>query len=180
MPAPAALVAPGGAFTFQSVAPTAFDLRVVTPGPSAPAPHWMLKSAVVDGRDVADTSIDLANVQELKSLTITFTDRTTEIAGKVLGAEGAATTAYSAVVFPADRALWSPSSRRTRAVPLATNGTFSIADLPQGRYCLAVVDDLDPADLSSTDFLMQLQAAAATITLAEGEHKTQDLRVGKS
>jgi hypothetical protein len=181
MPTPSALVASGGTFSFASVAPTAFDLRIVPPpGAAGPAPHWMLKSAMVNGKDLADTPIDLKGVEELTGVTITFTDRTTEISGKVLGAEAGSTAAYSAVVFPADRALWSPTSRRIKAVRLATNSTFSLTDLPPGRYCLAVVDDLDTADLTSPDFLAQLQAAAVTIALAEGEHMTQDLRVGKS
>jgi hypothetical protein len=63
-------------------------------------------------------------------------------------------------------------------VPLATNSTYHVPDLPPGKYCLAVVDDLDPADLASPDFLTQLQAASTTITLAEGERKTQDVRIG--
>jgi hypothetical protein len=173
-------VAPGGTFSFASVAPTAFDLRIVPPpGAAAPGPHWMLKSAIVNGRDLADAPVDLKGVEELTDVTITFTDRTTEIAGKVLGGEAGSTAAYSAVVFPADRTLWSPTSRRIKAVPLATNSTYSITDLPSGRYCLAVVDDLDPSDLSSPDFLAQLQAAAATIALGDGEHKTQDLRIGR-
>ena len=181
MPTPSALVASGGTFSFASVAPTTFDLRIMPPpGGAAPAPHWMLKSAMVNGNDLADTPIDLKGVDELTGVTIVFTDRTTEISGKVLGTEGGSTTGYSAVVFPADRALWSPTSRRIKAVPLATNSTFSLTDLPPGRYCLAVVDDLDTADLTSPDFLAQLQAAAVTIALDDGEHKTQDLRVGKS
>ena len=181
MPTPSALVASGGTFSFASVAPTAFDLRIIPPPAGAvPAPHWMLKSAVVNGRDLADTPVDLRGVEELTGVTVIFTDRTTEVSGQVLGTEGGSTAAYSAVVFPADRALWSPTSRRIKAVPLATNSTFSLTDLPPGRYCLAVVDDLDPADLTSPDFLAQLQAAAVTIGLADGEHKTQDLRVGKS
>jgi hypothetical protein len=181
MPTPSALVAPGGTFSFTSVAPTAFDLRIIPPpGAAASAPHWMLKSAMVNGKDLADTPIDLKGVDDLAGVTVTFTDRTTEVSGKVLGTESGSTAAYSAVVFPADPALWSPTSRRIKAVPLATNSTFSLTDLPPGRYCLAVVDDLDTADLTSPDFLAQLQAAAVTIALAEGEHKTQDLRMGKS
>jgi hypothetical protein len=179
MPAPIAYVAPAGTFVFQSVVPTIFDLRIGSP-PSAGSTtsHWMLKSAMVNGHDVADTPIDLKGIEELTGLTITFTDRTTEIGGSVIGAAGRPAAAYSAVVFPADRALWSPTSRRIKAIPLATNSTYRIADLPPGRYCLAVVDDLDPADLASADFLTQLQAASTTITLAEGEHKAQDVKIG--
>ena len=81
---------------------------------------------MANGHDVADTPIDLKGIEELTGVTITFTDRTTEISGAVIGAAGRAGAAYSAVVFPADTTLWSPTSRRIKAIPLATNSTYHI------------------------------------------------------
>ena len=60
----------------------------------------------------------------------------------------------------------------------ATNGAFALDGLPPGQYRVAVLTDLDPADLADSSFLDALAGAAVTVTLGEGERKTQDLRIG--
>ncbi len=55
--------------------------------------------------------------------------------------------------------------------------SWSAACLP-GDYAIAAVEDVAAADLADSAFLSQLLAAAYKTKLAEGEQKTQDLRVG--
>jgi hypothetical protein len=64
-----------------------------------------------------------------------------------------------------------------RATRPSTQGTFSFADLPAGDYLLAVVTDLDPRTWRQSDFLEQIASAGVKVSLAEGQTKTQDLRV---
>jgi hypothetical protein len=42
---------------------------------------------------------------------------------------------------------------------------------------MAAVTDLLPADLTDPSFLDQLVATSFTLTIADGENKTQDLRI---
>jgi Carboxypeptidase regulatory-like domain len=174
---PHARVAPDGTFTFSSIVPWTYTLRAVLPGAAAGG-AWMLKSAMLDGRDLADGAFDVRADSGVAGLVITFTDRAAGITGRLVDAAGRAVTRYSVVVFPADRALWLPGSRRVRSARPATDGSFAIGGLPEGRYSLAAAEDVEDVDLSDPTFLEQLLAASVPLTVAEGQQVRQDLRVG--
>ena len=57
------------------------------------------------------------------------------------------------------------------------DGTYTFRGIPAGAYRIAVVTDVDPADLVSPVFLESLRSAASAVTVAEGEKKTLNLRV---
>lgn len=59
----------------------------------------------------------------------------------------------------------------------ATDGTFTFARLPAGRYYIAVLGDFDSDSWHDRSFLRQLIPSAPLIELKEGERKTQDLRM---
>jgi hypothetical protein len=50
--------------------------------------------------------------------------------------------------------------------------------LPPGEYLLAVATEIDPGDWGDPAYMEQLAAAAIRISLAEGEKKVQNVRVG--
>ena len=129
-------------------------------------------------RDLADAPLELGAGDEFPNVALTFTNHGAVIDGSLTDTGGKPVTVYSVVVFPANRADWHPGSRRIRTMHLATNGSFAVRNLPPGTYAIAMVDDLDPSDLASPDFLGQLLAAAKTAVLGDGEHKTQNLRIG--
>jgi hypothetical protein len=62
-----------------------------------------------------------------------------------------------------------PHSRRIRSAR---------PDLPAGTYRIGLTTDLDSSDLQNRDFLRQLMAAAAEVTIARTGTTTLDLRVG--
>ena len=82
------------------------------------------------------------------------------------------------IVFPAARALWS-SPRRVVSTRPATDGRFSVRDLPEGNYLIAALTDVEPGQWTKPAFLEQLVAAALPIALGDGEIKRQDLRIAK-
>ena len=49
--------------------------------------------------------------------------------------------------------------------------------LPPGDYLMAAVTDVEPGEWFDPEFLQQLRAASARVTLNEGDKKTQDLRL---
>jgi hypothetical protein len=61
----------------------------------------------------------------------------------------------------------------------ATDGQFAVRDLPAGDYYIAALTDVAPEDLGDATFLAGLVSSAVKVTLAEGEKKTQDLRIGR-
>jgi hypothetical protein len=53
-----------------------------------------------------------------------------------------------------------------------------MAGLPSGDYLLCALTEYEPAQLNDPAFLEQLVPASVRITLADGEKRTQDLRIG--
>ena len=167
-----------GTFRVPSLAPGRYLVRIDPPSVGASG-GWWLKSAVANTRDFADYPL-VANADgsTLADMVVTFSDRTTEISGRVIDASSRPVTRYSIVVIPTDRAFWGPGVRRIRASQPATDGSFVVANLPAGEYAVAAIRDLDPADLADENLLARLLASGLRMTLAHGEKKHQDLRVG--
>jgi hypothetical protein len=171
-------VAANGTFTFSSIVPWMYTLKATPPGAAAGA-RWTLKSAILNGRDLADSAFEVKAGSDVTGLAITFTDRAAQISGRLVDAGGRPITRYSILVFPTDRALWLPSSRRIRSAPPATDGSFTVAGLPAGEYAIAAAEDVDASDLADPAFLAQLLASSYKVMLADGEQKRQDLRIGR-
>jgi hypothetical protein len=175
---PNASIAPaGGAFVFPSLISGTYTIKTTPPPAPSGVPRWMLKSVIAGGRDVTDSTIDVRTGQDVTGVVVTFTDQETEMSGTLFDAAGRPTSAFSIVVFTANRAFWAAGSRRVQSARPATNGTFRIAGLPAGEYLMAAVMDLEPGALDDAGYLEQLVPVAFKFALAEGEKKKQDLRL---
>jgi hypothetical protein len=164
-----------GDFTIAGVPPGDYRLSVTG------ATGWHLLSAVVDGREVLDSVLEVQAAQSITGLAVTLTDRPSVISGTLFDRLGRPAPEYSIVVFSTDRRHWSSSPRRmSGAVKLGSDGRFSVAGLPAGGYYMAAVVDPDPASLNSPAFLEELAAAAIRIRLEDGERTVQDIRIGGS
>ena len=64
-------------------------------------------------------------------------------------------------------------------VRASTAGKVRLANLLAGAYYLAALADFEQADVYKPEFLEQVAAMAIKVTIAEGEKKVQDLRIGK-
>ena len=174
---PRAVMRPEGTFRFAGVPPGTFVIRGQPPAAAA-GPKWVLKSAMLNDRDLADRPFVASPAEvEFQNMTITFTDRPSQVSGRLIDESGQPVTRYSIVVFTTDKTLWLPGARRIIHVRPATDGAFTVDGLPSGDYAIAAAENLDPADLAVPAFLEQLLAASHRVTLADGERKVQDLRV---
>jgi hypothetical protein len=124
-----------------------------------------------------DAPIDIAGENDLSDVTLVFTTTQTELAGRLVSADGRPATDFFVIAIPADTTHWSVGSRRIRAMLPARDGTFATRGLPPGEYYLAATTDLDAADLIDRGFLRELVAAGIPLTLSEGERKVQDIRI---
>ena len=171
-PVPQAVAREDGTFELNGIVPDTYNLTV----PGAPT-GWWLRSAIVNGRDVLDHPLEITG--NVTDAVLTFTDRQTTLAGRLVTGGGAAAPAYFVAVFPAERTLWRPGARRIQLLRADTGGTWIARNLPAGDYLIAALTDVDEADLLDPSFLEALAPAAVRVALADGDNKRQDLRIGR-
>ncbi len=163
-----------GSFSIAGVTPGRYRLMASIPSPR-PDSAWQLKSSVMFGRDTLDSPVDLREGTD--SAVITFTDRTTELAGTIQDAGGQPAPEYHVVVFARDKAFWTAQSRRIRTVRPAADGKYVMPNLPPGEYLMTAVTDMEPGEWFDPAFLEMLSRSAIALTIGDGEKKTQDLRL---
>jgi len=169
-----------GQFTISGVTPGRYRLTATLSAASIAAglpdrSPWMLKSSVMDGQDTLTAPYQLQ--KSVEDAVITFTDRTTEFAGVVRDAAGEPSPACYVVVAPTDRMQWTAQSRRINAIRPASDGKYSLRNMPPGEYLIAAVSDVEQGEWYDPAFLQRFAMLAATTALGDGEHKTQDLTV---
>jgi hypothetical protein len=163
-----------GAFTATDVAPGSY--RVALLG----APGWRPKSFDIGGRDALDFLLTVPPSEDVQGGVLTLTTRRSMLSGTLTGGtSGSPISDCTIIVFADDRRYWTPHSRRIQATRPATNGRFSFANLPAGSYRLVAVDDLEDGRWFDPAVLDQLAGAAVVVSLADGESRTQDVRVAR-
>jgi hypothetical protein len=176
-----AMAAADGTFAVQSVLPGKYRVTVGAlgqwTGPRPGASGWMLKSAMLNGRDVSDESFVLRPNEDVTGIVVTMTDRPTELSGSVTDRSGRPAPGFPIVVFSTDRAYWTPASRRVQTAKPASDGRYHLTGLPAGEYFMCALTDLDRSQMYDPAFLESLVAGSFKITLADGEKKTQDLKL---
>jgi hypothetical protein len=160
-----------GAFTVEGVTPGRYLIR-----PPEPA-GWAIRSIVAGGRDVLDRSIVVGPGEWYRDVQVEYTDRLSELTGAFQNESGTAAIDFTIVVFPESRELWDAGARRIRAVRPATDGRFTVANIPPGAYRIAALTDVQTNEWLDPAFLDRLVAASVSVTIAEGERKTQDIRI---
>ena len=176
---PSVSVMHGGEFRATNLTPGKYVLAgsVPTPPESFTPVNWLLKSAVVDGKDILDFPLEVGPYQNLADAVVTFSDVTQGVSGALQDPSGRPAPDYTIVVFAAEPAYWLPRARRIRTVRPGTDGRFSIEGLPAGSYRMAAVTDMADEESFDPAFLEQLVQASFAFTLAEGEKKVQDMRI---
>jgi hypothetical protein len=170
---PIAPVARDGSFRLDGLTPGSYEIRF----DQAPA-GWSLRSAIMAGIDVLDTGFLIdTDTTRLPEIVLTFTNRRTTLSGVLQVASTDDPSSFFVVVFPAERALWRPDSRRVKTTRVDAEGSWQAGDLPPGDYLLAVTSDFVPDDLLVAPFLERLAEAARKISLAEGENRAETLRI---
>ena len=178
-----ATVAQDGTFKVSGVPPGRYRLMtqqglIALPVQNLAIGGWMLKSAMTGGRDMVDSPIDVKSGEDVTGVVVTFTDHPAELSGTVYDPAGRVTPNFPIVVFSTDRGYWTPSSRRVVTARPASDGKFKVTGLPAGEYYVCAVTAVSRTEVYDPAFLDALVPVAFKITIADGEKKTQDLRLG--
>ena len=162
---------------------THFSTGEVVPGPymmtvSGVPGGWVLKSVTSSGQNIVDKQFDLTE-SGLSDVVVTITDQISTLSGVVRDANGDPATTPMVAVFPQDKSLWrlpGMGSRRVQTAAPGRDGRYTFRGLPSGDYVVVAVDGGAP-DFSDPKLLTSLSTNASRVTIADGEARTQDLRV---
>jgi hypothetical protein len=166
-----------GRFTLDGVTPSLYRVSATVLGGAGQPNPWVLKSAMLNGKDTQDFPLEVRPNEDVPGLVLTFTDQPTEVSGMLQDSSGKPAPGYFIVVLSTDRQFWQQGSRRVVQTRPASDGKFTVRGLPPGEYFICALTELDPTLLYDPAFLEQVASASYKITLAEGEKKTQDLKL---
>jgi hypothetical protein len=159
-----------GKFTFVGVTPGRYRMSASGLG------GWFLRTATVGGGDAKDSSIEIGTA-DVAGMEITFTDLQQEINGDLLDASGQPAPEFFIILFPENKARWNSQTGRIMSTRPGGDGRFKFQNPPPGDYLIAAVTDVEQGEWNDPAFLQQLVSASTKISLAEGEKKTQSLRI---
>jgi hypothetical protein len=162
-----------GTFRLDGLMPGLYRLSA---SPSAVNGRLTARSAMLGGQDLFDTPLDLRT--SVSGVEMTFSDAMASLTGTLVDAAGHPTPQFYVFIFPVDHTYWTDGSRRIVSARADVKGVYTLSGLPSGDYYVCALTALDRTQQYEASFLDQLVAASIKITLAEGEKKTQSLRVG--
>ena len=167
-------VSSSGLFTSIGVPAGLYFVRVN----GNPMPGWVLSSIQYEGRDVADTPLELA-ASDITGVVVTFTDRPTNLGGSVRDQSGSADGDATVLIFPVETAMWrnyGQNPRRLQSLRTGRDGSYSIRGLPAGEYYVTAIAGDASLDWREPDFLERLAGSASRVRLTEAESTTRDLQ----
>ena len=170
-PGPQAQIEGDGRFSISGLVGGQYRLGEI-PGVRSRLGNWWLKSITLGGRELFDAPVDLQ--REWTDAVVTFSDRATEVSGRVAPAIPGEQPSVFVIVFATNRAAWFPHSRRVVGVRPDDQGRYRISNLPPGEYFAVVEDNVDPNAWFDPMLLDRLSARAVRITLGPDEARTQD------
>jgi hypothetical protein len=171
-----------GMFAVNGLAPGEHTFLPVLP--ASLADRWSVESATVilGSRccEMRGVPITVREGPAQNDVTITMTDRQTEVSGVVSDGEGRPAPAnYFIAIVPADRALWVRGSRMPAPVRPNAEGRYRVIGLPPGDYLVMALTALDESAWADGDWPSLDTGSAIKLALASGEQKTLNLRVGR-
>jgi len=171
-----------GTFEISGVAPGRYVLSAMVPragGRGSSGVGWLAHRAVIGGRNALDLPFEVTPGRDIGGVVVELTDRPAELSGQVTDGNGRPVFGLMMLLFLAEPESWAVTvNARSRRSPLDADGRYRMAWLTPGDYYLAALAEPDQADLADPAFLEQVAASAIRITLALGEEKVQDIRLG--
>ena len=168
-------VQPDGTFALTPLAPGLYRLAASSPV----QPGWAARSLRVGNDDLFDGPVLIRPGTSIADVVLSYTDGPTELSGILQTPAGDPTADYFIVVFAADRKFWTTLNRRQTMARPASDGRYSVSNLPPGEYLVAAVTDVEQGSWFDPAFLEQLLPAAVRVTLAEAERRVLDLKIGR-
>ena len=163
-------------FKSSNYAPGVYTVNVS----GVPAP-WLLRSVLVGGRDVLASGLEIGE-NDLTEVELTLTDRPSTLTGFVRQESNGPLPNATVMLIGADFrvVLTAGSNPRQQMAAVQPTGEFTFGRMLPGDYFLvAVQDEAVPVD-RDVSFFEAVARSGTRVTLAEGETKSQDLKIVRS
>ena len=163
-----------GVFRFPALLPGRYSIEVV----GGERGGWWLRSAELQGRDLLDSGLEVAEGAEIPKAVLILSQRHTRVEGHMLTVDSRPAAGYSVFAVPADPSLRTNNSRRVTWSRVSSDGSYVFSDLPPGDYFLAAVVDVPPPEeWQSPVFLGDLAASGVRVSVTLGGTVRQDLKL---
>jgi hypothetical protein len=137
---------------------------------------WVVKSIFYNGRDVAESSLEVSPNETLNGLQVVISNHSSVLSGHVSNGQGAPSDG-TVIVFSTDADRWVQDSRFVRAVRTNEDGQFQISGLLAGEYFAAAVDYVQDGLWNDPEYLDAIRRRSQRVTLGEGDTPTLSLRL---
>ena len=141
------------------------------------AQGWMLKSVMVNGKDITDVPLDTTGRAAVSNILITVTNKTTSVTGGVIDTRNQPVASYVVVILPAEDREPVVMARLLRTAAPDKNGRFVINGLRPGRYGATAVQFIEQNKQFSPDFQRELRQRAREFTIGDGQAVTLELKL---
>ena len=160
-------IGPDGRFTLAAV----YDHSGLSVVNSA----WMVKSVVVDGREIGEGPLELGGRTDITGVRVTVTDRLPELSGRVVDDRKRPLGNYAVVLLRLDGTSLHPQDRVITRYT-SEDGSFTTPRLRPGSYVAGALAELETGIHYSPDFQELLRQHGQRFSLEEGEALRLDLR----
>jgi len=138
---------------------------------------WVLKSVLYGRRDIMYVPTEFGSGPSPEPLELIVTNRVAEPMLRVVNEEGRAITSCQVIAIPADPARWRLALGFAAATP-APGGLMRLGPMLPGEYIVAAIPLDEGAVLFNDPTRVDaLAAIGRRVTLAEGDHRTLDVRL---
>src|SRR5204862_6629758 len=128
-----------------------------------------VQSIMLECQDTTDTPYDFRPGHDVTGITVTLTDRLTQLSGTVHDARNQVVKDYVLVVFAQDSKLWAGQSRFVRTARPNQDGLFTVKGLPPGQYFAVAVESLESGSQNDPEVLNRLKPRGKAFSLSEGQ-----------
>jgi hypothetical protein len=128
---------------------------------------WYLRSVSYEGKDIADTPLDVRGGQQLEGVSVLLTKTLPEVRGTLLDQKGHVPEG-SVVLFPEEASLWAEESRLIKRIRPDAAGTFAFRQVIPGNYLVAAVEYVRDGEFHDPAFLEGLREHARRVRVDDG------------
>ena len=138
---------------------------------------WVVKNVTYRGQDITDTGLQADSGQRLGDVSITVTDRASEVSGTVRDGEGRVVPDARVLFVPVPAGLWPLASRRYARAIADRSGHYSVRGLPAGDYKVTAALEIADRDLYRRDILRDVRDLGHAFSLQNDQARVVDLSV---